>query len=384
MAEQSSSTEEGRSTRLWSTQDPPPEFQGLLFGAAILIGFPALTLTVLDRPGSPATTGAVAVIVVSLLLSIWLVHRGRSMLSMTTMSVILALAAIALILAFVLAQDPITVMATSVPFGFGVAWMHPRWAPAAAGLGAIAVAAVVASLVHDSSVAPRDVVMMGVYFGAAVMGFAGSSLGWQMQQRLDQHHADQHELSLARERLRFATDLHDVQGHTLLAIKMKAELARRSLDRDPGRVLAELQDIEDLAAQAGDQTRELAQGYRGLTLAAELANLDQLLTAAGIQVRIDRGEQAPAAEQEELFATLVREATTNILRHADASRVRIELTSTSVVVRNDGGVGELEHDGPGGSGLLGLQRRFERAGGHVTWQQERDHFTVTGTLEEPS
>lgn len=384
MTEQSSRIEERPSTRLWSTQDPPTEFRGLLFGAAILIGLPALTLMVIERPGNPATAGAVAVIVVSLLLSIWLVHRGRSSLSTTTMSVVLAVASLTMIFAFVLAQDPITVMATSVPFGFGVAWMHPRWLPAAVGLGAIAVAAAVASWVHDSGVTPREVVMMGIYFGAAVMGFAGTSLGWQMQQRLDQHHADQHELSLARERLRFATDLHDIQGHTLLAIKMKAELARRSLDRDPGRVLTELQHIEDLAAQAGDQTRELAQGYRSLTLAAELANLDQLLTAAGMQVRIDRGEPAPSAEQEELFATLVREATSNILRHADAAHVRLELTATSVVVRNDGAVGELGAGGPGGSGLVGLQRRFERAGGHVTWQQERDRFTVTGTLEQPS
>ncbi|MGO1975266.1 MAG: sensor histidine kinase [Propionibacteriaceae bacterium] len=372
---------------LWPTPDPPRELRGLNLAALAMTGLPALALVFLDGVSNPGTVGAVGVILVSLVLSIFLVRYWRRSLPRTTMVVLLVLAAAALITAYVLAQNPMTVLATSAPFGFGVAWFRPRWLPAVVGLGAIALAALVSSRVHAEHVGGNEIVFMCIFFGAAVIGFGGTSVDWQVKRRMDRHHADQNELSLARERLRFATDLHDIQGHTLLAIKMKAELARRSMERDPERALRELRDIEDLAAQAGDQTRELAQGYRSLTLAAEVANLDQLLSAAGIRVRIDRhGEHAP--EHEELFAALVREAASNILRHADAEQVRITLAPTTVSIRNDGArtTGEPRADvqgrGLGGSGMAGLERRFQRDGGAFTWQHEGEHFTVTGTIGE--
>lgn len=362
----------------WSGRRPPAEFRGLLVAVVALCGIPALALVVLEGLRSAGTLAAVGVIALSLLLSVTLVRRGESELDRRTGILVQLFGSVALIAAVVLSQNPLSVMATSVPFGFTVAWSRPRWLPVLVGLAAIAVATAVTNAMPAAAMDARDIVMMGIYFGAAVLGFAGSAIGWQMQRQMDRFHADQNDLSLARERLRFATDLHDIQGHTLLAIKMKAELARRSLDRDPERVLRELEDIEGLAAEAGVQTRRLAQGYRTLTLAGELANLDQLLGAAGIAVRIER-HGSPDSEHEELLATLVREAASNILRHADPEQVVLEIAPTSVRIRNDGTLGGTA-DPDGGSGLIGLRRRFRTAGGEVAWGREDTVFVVLATI----
>lgn len=384
MAEQEVEPGGSPSGRFLLTQAPPGELRNVIIATIALTGLPALVLVFFDGLQNPATAGAIGVILVSLAMSLWLVRYGLRSLSRLSVIVVLSVGAVALIGAYVLSQNPITVVATSAPFGFGVAWIRPRWLPAVVGGVAVVAAVPVSFLVHGV-VEGRDVVQVGVFFAAALVGFAGTSISWQMQRRLDQQHADQNELSLARERLRFATDLHDIQGHTLLAIKMKAELARRSLDRDPERVAQELQDIEDLAAEAGDQTRQLAQGYRALTLAAELANFDQLLSAAGIHVRINhRG--TPTDKDEKLFATLVRESASNVLRHADAEQVRIELTPTSVSIRNDGAAVDhstatVDH---GGSGLTGLEQRFQSSGGVLSWRRDGESFTIVGSIGEQS
>lgn len=369
---------------LWLPSEPPAEVRGLILAVVLMTGVPTLALMILEDPVQPGTLAALAVVLCSLGLSLWLLRRGLRPLPRRTLIAVLTLAAIALISAYLLVHNPITVLATGGPFAFVAAWNRPRWVPAAAGLVAIGIAILAASFVGTEPVAASDVVQMGVVFGASLIGLVGTCIDWQVKQQLDLHHAEQNELSLARERLRFATDLHDIQGHTLLAIKMKAELARRSLERDPQRVTGELRDIEALAAEAGDRTRDLAQGYRTLTLSAELTNLDQLLTAAGIEVHIDRGGM-PAAEHEELFAALVREAASNILRHADARKVHIGVTPTTVTVANDGAVPptpqhhtDQDEGGHGGNGLIGLERRFRTSGGHATWSRDADRFTVTG------
>lgn len=259
-----------------------------MLGAAALTGIPALALLIAGGLHRPGMLLSLAIIAFSLVLSLWLVRHVRVPRSRISMIFVLGVAAVALVGAYLATGDPITVMATSVPFGFCIAWMRPHWLPAAIGLSAIVVSLALAIPVHGELPPAREIVLMGIYFGATAVGFAGTSISWQLQSRMDQFHADQNELSLTRERLRFATDLHDIQGHTMLAIKLKAELARRSLNLDLERAEQELRDIEKLAADAGKQTRELAEGYRTPNLTAELANLEQLLSAAGIEVNVHR------------------------------------------------------------------------------------------------
>jgi two-component system sensor histidine kinase DesK len=135
------------------------------------------------------------------------------------------------------------------------------------------------------------------------------------------------ELAVVRERMRFASDLHDIQGHTLHVVKLKIALAQKLLHSDTARVEQELREMYALVGDTIEQTRELAYGRRKLNITAELENAKNLLEAAGMHVRVDC--RAEAAGADDLLAQVLRETTTNILRHSRATLVRITLTETA-------------------------------------------------------
>ena len=89
-------------------------------------------------------------------------------------------------------------------------------------------------------------------------------------------------LAKVAERERIARDLHDLLGHTLSLITLKAELARKLVDRDPQRAKQEMQDVEQTSRAALADVREAISGYRGQGLAAELIHARQTLETAGI------------------------------------------------------------------------------------------------------
>ena len=176
------------------------------------------------------------------------------------------------------------------------------------------------------------------------------------------------ELAVTKERARLARDVHDILGHSLTVITVKTELAGRlleGLDGDPrlDRVRAEIADVEALGRAALADVRATAAGTRQVSLPGELAAARQALEAAGITADLPVAtEQVPAASRE-LFAWVVREGVTNVVRHSGAHWCGVVLTPTSVEVRDDGrGPG-----GPGssGSGLAGLCARVTAAGGRV-------------------
>ncbi|GEB95957.1 sensor histidine kinase [Microbacterium lacticum] len=267
-----------------------------------------------------------------------------------------------------------------LPFVYGIATRRPWWPWVVCALVALIVAPLIA---RAGGPLPSDWVtnqlVAVALLGAEVAVFLGIELGWVLVARIDAHRADENELSITRERLRFANELHDVQGHTLLAIKMKAELARRSLDRDLNTTRTELADIERLVAEASAQTRQIANGYRTVSLATELANAEQLLGAAGIRTAI---QQAPAGigDWEPLIATATREAVSNILRHAAPTEVTLRFTDAALVVSNDGARTDQDTGSTGGgNGLRSLQDRFAEHGGTVQWALDGDVFTLTAT-----
>jgi len=183
------------------------------------------------------------------------------------------------------------------------------------------------------------------------------------------------ELAVVRERMRFASDLHDIQGHTLHVVKLKVALARKLLHTDTARVEQELREVYALVGDTIEQTRELAYGRRKLNITAELENAKHLLEAASIRVSVDC--RAEAARADDLLAQVLRETTTNILRHSRATLVRIALTEDSLTVVNDG-VGE---EGPPGlRGLSDLARRLSDHGGDLTVGREDGWFRTAATL----
>jgi two-component system sensor histidine kinase DesK len=176
--------------------------------------------------------------------------------------------------------------------------------------------------------------------------------------------------AVAQERERFARDLHDLLGHTLSVIALKAELAGRLLPEQPERAATEVEEVEHVARQALSEVRDAVSGYRKPTLDGELAGARMALSAAGIEVEVRRSEVAFAPDVEAVLAWAVREGATNVIRHSEARRCTVHvaagLTEASVEVIDNGsttsaGVG----DARAGHGLAGLRERAEALGGRL-------------------
>jgi two-component system sensor histidine kinase DesK len=173
-------------------------------------------------------------------------------------------------------------------------------------------------------------------------------------------------LAISDERNRFARDLHDILGHSLTVITVKAELAQRLLDVDPERARAEVADLEWLSRDALSDVRRAVEGYRELTLPGELARARTALAAAEIDADLPNStEEVPSAVRE-LFAWTVREGVTNVIRHSGADKCTVRLSHDAVEVLDDG-CGPAADPGRG-SGLLGLRERASAVGGTVITQ----------------
>ncbi|HET6213148.1 MAG TPA: histidine kinase [Micromonosporaceae bacterium] len=188
-------------------------------------------------------------------------------------------------------------------------------------------------------------------------------------------------LAVADERNRFARDLHDLLGHSLTVVAVKAELAGRLMEIAPERAAAEIADVERLARQALGDVRAAVAGYREGTLAAELASAHAALTAAGIEAVLDVSslDDIPA-ERQPLFRWVTREGVTNAIRHSQAKRCTIRVYPDGVEVIDDGrgpqpasGPSSPPPAGPGpsspppaGHGLDGLRERADAAGGRLS------------------
>ena len=181
-------------------------------------------------------------------------------------------------------------------------------------------------------------------------------------------HEENAQLLVDNERNRFARDLHDILGHSLTVITVKAELAGRLMDVDPARAKAEIADLERLSRDALADIRRAVEGYRELTLPGELARAKAALAAAEIDPLLPQSTDEVPSELRELFAWTVREGVTNVIRHSGARRCEIVLTATSAEIRDDGRGPSCQSgavSGSGGSGLLGLRERAGAVGATV-------------------
>ncbi|MGW4399431.1 sensor histidine kinase [Amycolatopsis nivea] len=235
-------------------------------------------------------------------------------------------------------------------------------------------------LVHHDHLGARVV----VYVVTPAVGSALSTLLMFASQRLydlvaelEASREKEAELAVVRERVRFASELHDIQGHTLHVVKLKVALAEKLLHRDLNRAQEELREVHTLVGETIVQTKELAYAQRRLNLSAELENAKNLFEAAGIHVRVERLAEAGSGV-DELLGQVLRETTTNILRHAQARQVRITLDETGISIVNDGapdGTPEL-------SGLSALGARLADQGGELAVEQKDGRFVTAAAFPE--
>lgn len=174
-------------------------------------------------------------------------------------------------------------------------------------------------------------------------------------------------LATIAERERIARDLHDLLGHTLSVVVLKSELAARLMRSDPDRAAAEIEDIQQIGREALGEVRAAVAGYRARGLGAEIEGARVALAAAGVGVEVELHADPTdlRAEQESALAMALREAVTNVVRHADAQHATISITSVGTAVRlrvSDDGRGA---SGLAGSGLTGMRERIAALGGHV-------------------
>lgn len=174
------------------------------------------------------------------------------------------------------------------------------------------------------------------------------------------------QLALSDERNRFARDLHDILGHSLTVITVKAELADRLFEADPQRARTEVRDLERLSRDALADVRRAVEGYRELTLPGELSRARSALEAAEIEADVPNSTDEVPGELRELFAWTVREGITNVIRHSGARRCRVRLAANEVEIVDDGN-GPTTQAAPdsAGHGLLGLRERASSLGGTV-------------------
>lgn len=213
-------------------------------------------------------------------------------------------------------------------------------------------------------------------FVCAIMASVELYLG--IVRGVEQAKQTESDLAVARERVRFAGDLHDIQGHTLHVLKLKTALARQLVDTDPAAATRELDEVQSLIAQTIAQTREIAYAQQRLTLSAELENAKRLLEAAGLTVTVAR--RGPVADTAHgLLAHVLRETTTNILRHASCTQVRIAIDARRLEILNDGAdAGPL----PPMRGLATLRTRLEESGGSLEVSRRSGWFAVSAVSGE--
>jgi two-component system sensor histidine kinase DesK len=206
-------------------------------------------------------------------------------------------------------------------------------------------------------------------YGLAVLLASAATYGIRLaserQKRLITAQEEISALAVQNERARIASDLHDILGHSLTVVTVKAELAQRLLDVDVEKARKELRDLELLARDALSDVRATAMGVRGISLPGEIAAAREALAAAHVTAELPGAADEVPTRVRELFAWTIREAVTNIVRHSRASHVEVRLDRASVEIVDDG-VGAVSTAGSDGQGLQGLRRRAEALGAKLT------------------
>ena len=236
-------------------------------------------------------------------------------------------------------------------------------------------------------------VWMAIVYTVLMPVMTVSSLWWwDVLVVLDRARASESRLAATQERLRLANDVHDLQGHHLQVIALQLELAERLRTGDPDASLVQLRAARASVDEARQGTRDLAARFRSVPLSDELANARDLLSAAGLSVEAHIAGDADLAPGADL-GPVIRETTTNVLRHGGGRRARLSLTragdgwryeianDAAPAMESDGAHGGIEPGGRAGSGIDGIRARIAEAGGTLEVRRG-DEFAMIATVPD--
>lgn len=290
------------------------------------------------------------------------------------------------VIAAVLASIALGVVAGSALLGaalVGATLCLVRWGPGIRWRGVVLleIALVALWLLEQAGPMPRSNAFVLVFFAVALpMTQALSLWSWDVVLELDRARRTEARLAAVQERLRLAGELHDLQGHHLQVIALQLELAERMIERDPDAAARQIALARTSVDEARDGTRALAGRFRGVPLPDELANAADLLRAAGLAVALDVAGDAASAPAD-LLGPVIRECTTNVLKHGGGAWARLGLERVGDVWRltmaNDPGPGSTIGSG---AGLEGIAHRIGVAGGDVASSRDDASFTLVVTV----
>jgi two-component system, NarL family, sensor histidine kinase DesK len=212
----------------------------------------------------------------------------------------------------------------------------------------------------------------GIFF-SLVVGAANTAYAQDRaaNARLSLAYEEVEQLAKVAERERIARDMHDVLGHTLSLIVLKAQLAEKLVTRDPEKAASEIRDLEDIARKALTEVREAIRGYRSEGLIAEIERTQRTLDAAGVVLECNCTPPSLNAARETVMSLILREAVTNIVRHAQASRCKLNFAtldgSLNLTIEDNGRGGTMKE----GNGLRGMRERIEAMGGRLIIESEK-------------
>lgn len=334
----------------------------VLFTAYPLVAF------IQSKPAQPALVAGLAAVVVFIGVYAWMWIRFYD--NRPTSGLLVAwssLSAIALVLALTDGSiwGYLFIYVIAAFAGLFTNWRH----------GAIAVVAVTVVMtlignLQGAGIWTIAIALEGLLVGSVVLG---SAYMGRTNRALHEAREDVARLMVAEERLRFARDLHDLLGHSLSVIVLKAELAGKLAAASPERAAPEIADIERVARQALADVREAVSGYREASLAAEIEQARVALAAAGVKVEIEPFKEGLPAPTESVLAWALREGVTNVIRHAGARAARIHLARSdrqAELELTDDGRGALDFHP--GNGLTGLRERVAGRKGEVEFGPARD------------
>jgi two-component system sensor histidine kinase DesK len=220
--------------------------------------------------------------------------------------------------------------------------------------------------------------MVSIVVPLLIFGIVAVYTGYTTTQQAQLRRSKEEILRLATlaERERIGRDLHDLLGHTLSVVALKSELARKLIDRDLDAARTEIGEVERVAREALSQVRTAVSGIRSTALNAELLSATALLEAQGLRVQCETEHVKLPHDRETALALSLREAATNIGRHARATGVviRVKQESSAVVV-------EVADNGLGGrivpgNGLTGMRERLSTVGGSLTLAPNKEGGTL--------